>query len=172
MDYFFSQIILDLQERIKTEIPEFKYIDQDIGQLGQIGNDDDKPPLAYPALLIDFPETSYSNMSAGAQLGTVPVSFQLIFSPYSQTWHQSPAEVRQKGLEYLDIEQKLFNALQNWSLDYFSPMIRTSVKSQNNNDVGLRVRTMIFTTEYEDYSVHSDEYKDVEFIFKGNINDD
>lgn len=168
MEYFFSQIISDLQDRISTEVPEFRYIDQDLGQLGQT-DDDEKPSLAYPAVLIDFPDSNYSNLSSGAQLGAVPISLQLIFAPYSPTWNKVPGMVKKKGLEYLEIEQKLFKALQNWNLDYFSPLIRTSAKSQNNNDVGLRVRLLTFTTEYEDYSTFDEE---VEYTFKGSLNDD
>ena len=169
MDYFFSQIILDLQTRISTELPEIKYIDQDLGQLGQVG-ENERPPISYPAVLIDFPNTDYSDLSSGAQLGAVPISFQLIFAPYSQTWQKAPTTVKEKGLEYLETEQKLHQALQNWSLDYFAPLTRTSVKSQNNNDLGLRVRQLTYTTEYEDYSVIDETLQDVEFSFNGNIN--
>ena len=168
MDYFFSQIILDLQARIAAELPEINYIDQDLGQLGQIGADE-KPPIAYPAVLIDFPNSDYSNLSGGAQLGAVPISFQLVFAPFSQTWHKAPDLVKKKGLEYLDIEQKLHQALQNWSLDYFTPLMRTSVKSQNNNDIGLRVRHLMYSTEYEDYSVIEETSQDITFSFNGSL---
>lgn len=168
MDYFFSQILLDLQKRISSEVPEISYIDQDLGQLTQ-GEDYERPPLSYPALLIDFPNTDYSEISSGAQLGAVPITFQLIFAPYSQTWHKVPENVIMKGLEYLNTEQKLHKCLQKWNLDYFSPLIRTSVKSQNNNDIGLRVRNLTYTTQYEDYTPIEEEFKEVTFSFKGDL---
>lgn len=170
MDYFFSQILMDLQDRISTEVPEITFIDQDLGQLGQTG-EHERPPLSYPACLIDFPNSDYSNLSGGAQLGAVPITFQLIFDTYSQTWHKAPKQVIMKGLEYLEVEQKLHKCLQKWHLDYFSPLIRTNVKSQNNNDIGLRVRMLTYTTEYEDYSPIDEEYKEVVFSFKGEIKD-
>lgn len=168
MDYFFSQILLDLQERIETEVPEIRYIDQDLGQLGQT-DEDNRPPLSYPAVLIDFPASQYSELASSNQLGNILISFQLIFAPYSQTWNQAPLEVRKKGLEYLDIEQKLHNALQGWSLEYFVKLSRTTVQSQNNNDIGLRVRNLTYVTEYEDYSTDHDQYQEIEFTFKGNL---
>lgn len=168
MDYFFSNILLDLQERISSEVPEIEFIDQNLGQLGQRGKDG-RPPLAYPAVLIDFPNTGFSELSSSAQLGSCPITLQLIFDTYSQTWHEAPKEVRTKGLEYLQLEQKLHNCLNGWCLDYFQPLIRNSVKSQNNNDIGLRVRELTYTTEYEDYSTSQDEFKDVEFTFKGTL---
>lgn len=168
MDYFFSQIILDLQARITAELPEIKYIDQDLGQLGQV-SPEERPPISYPAILIDFPNSDYSNLSGGAQLGAVPISFQLIFAPFSQTWQNAPDLVKKKGLEYLETEQKLHKALQNWSLDYFSPLVRVSVKSQNNNDIGLRVRHLIYSTEYEDYSTIDETSEEVTFSFNGGL---
>lgn len=171
MDYFFSQILLDLQKRISTEVPEIQFIDQDLGQLGQVG-DNGRPPISYPAVLIDFPDSDYTNLADGAQLGAVPVSFQLIFDNYSQTWHKAPEPVRKKGFEYLNTEQKLHNCLQNWHEKYFTPLMRTKVKSQNNNDLGLRVRQLVYTTEYEDYSTIDEEFKEIEFSFKGSLNND
>lgn len=171
MDYFFSQIILDLQERIEKEVPEIVYIDQDLGQLG-MQDEDEKPPLSYPACLIDFPDSNFTELAQGSQLGDVPISLQLIFNTYSQTWNKVPTTVRKKGLEYLNIEQKLYNTLQGWHLEYFSPLIRTSVKSQNNNDIGLRVRNLTFTTQYEDYSPIKQEPAEIEFSFKQFLNGD
>lgn len=168
MDYFFSQILIDLQERISSEVPEISYIDQDLGQLGQTG-EHERPPLSYPAVLIDFPNSDFSEISSGAQLGAVPISFQLIFAPYSQTWHKAPKPVIMKGLEYLQTEQKLHKCLQKWNLDYFSPLIRTNVKSQNNNDIGLRVRNLTYTTQYEDYTPIEEEFKEIVFSFKGDL---
>lgn len=171
MDYFFSQILLDLQARISTAVPEIQFIDQDLGQMSQAG-DNGRPPLAYPAVLIDFPTADYSELASSIQLGTVTITMQLIFDNYSQTWHKAPLRDRSKGLDYLNIEQRLFNSLNGWSSDYFTPLIRTSVRSQNNNDLGLRVRQFTFTTSYEDYSTNNDEYIDVLMNFNGEINID
>lgn len=170
MDYFFSQILIDLQKRISEEVPEIQFIDQDLGQLGQVG-EQGRPPLAFPACLIDFPNTDYSEIATSAQLGSVPITFQLAFDNYSQTWHKSPKPVIVKGLEYLNVEQRLHNCLNGWFKDYFSPLIRINVKSQNNNDIGLRVRQLTYTTSYEDYSTSQDEYKEVKFTFKGSLKD-
>lgn len=168
MDYFFSKILLDLQKRISKELPVIQFIDQDLGQLGQEG-DNGRPPLAYPAVLIDFPNSDYSELSSSAQLGNVPITFQLVFDNHSSTWHKAPLRDRMKGLEYLDIEQKFHNCLNGWHEDYFTPLIRTNVRSQNNNDIGLRVRQLTFTTSYEDYSTSQDEYKEVVFTFNGGL---
>jgi hypothetical protein len=169
MDDFFSQILLDLQKRISKEVPEIQFIDQDLGQLGQV-EENGRPPLAYPAVLIDFPNSDYSELSSSAQLGMVSITFQLIFDNYSATWHKAPLKDRMKGFQYLDIEHKLYKSLNGWHEEYFNPLIRTNVKSQNNNDLGLRVRQLTFTTSYEDYSTINEERKEVVFTFNGGLN--
>lgn len=170
-NYFFSQIILDLQDRISKEVEEIAYIDQDLGQLRQVG-EDERPPINYPAVLIDFPDSNYSNLADGAQLGAVPISFQLVFEAHNPTWNKVPENLIKRGLEYLDIEQKLHKCLQNWHLDYFSPLMRTNAKSQNNNNIALRVRMLMYTTQYEDYSTINEDFKKVEFSFKGSLKAD
>ncbi|KQT17411.1 hypothetical protein ASG31_08345 [Chryseobacterium sp. Leaf404] len=169
MDNFFANFLLDFQNRITEKVPEIKYIDQDLGQLGQ-DSEDERPPLVYPAILIDFPSTDYTNISGGAQVGAVQISIQLIFAPFSQSWQKAPQPVKEKALEYLAIEQKVHKALQNWEADYFQALVRTNIRSQNNNDIGLRVRNLNYTTQYEDYSPIDEEFKEIEFTFKGNLN--
>nr|WP_315032496.1 hypothetical protein [uncultured Chryseobacterium sp.] len=163
-EYFYVQLLLDLQERIAQEVPEIQYIDQQLGQLEKVSGT--QTPVIYPALFIDFPEAvydvdfpeaSYSEMSANGQLGNVPISFQLVANDTHQTWHQAPIEERKQGLDFLRIEQKLYQALQGWSKDYFSPLSRTLVKSTSKNHLGFKVREIIFTTQHEDFSASPDE---------------
>ncbi|MFC5871375.1 hypothetical protein SAMN05443633_107161 [Chryseobacterium arachidis] len=163
-EYFYVQLLLDLQERIAEEVPEIQYIDQ---QLGQLQNPSGlQTSVIYPALFIDFPEAmydvnfpeaSYSEMSNNGQLGNIPVSFQLVSDDETPTWHQIPVEERKQGLEFLRIEQKLYKALQGWSKEYFSPFSRIMAKSTSRNHIGFKVREFIFTTQYEDLSASSEE---------------
>ncbi|KFF26815.1 hypothetical protein [Chryseobacterium vrystaatense] len=163
-EYFYVQLVLDLQERIAQEVPEIQYIDQQLGQLENVSGT--QTPVIYPALFIDFPEAvydvdfpeaSYSEMSANGQLGTIPISFQLVANDDHLTWHQAPVEERKKGLDYLRIEQKLYQALQGWSMDYFSPLSRTQAKSTSKKHIGFKVRELMFTTQYEDFSASPEE---------------
>lgn len=163
-EYFYVQLLLDLQERIAQEVPEIQHIDQQMGQLANGA----QGTVTYPALFIDFPEAmydvdfpeaSYYDMSANRQLGNVPVSFQLVSNDIFPTWHGIPVEERKKGFDFLRIEQKLYQALQGWSKDYFSPFSRTMVKSTSRQHAGFKVRELIFTTQYEDLSASPEETK-------------
>ncbi|MDL1913034.1 MAG: hypothetical protein FDW93_00690 [Bergeyella sp.] len=132
MNYFFSQIFLDIEKRISEKVPQIRFIEQQLGQLHQIG-ETERPPLSYPAVLIDFPHSGYSNMAGSIQLGEVQILLQLVFESHSSTWNKAPEEVKKKGLEYLETEQKLYAALQGWSQAYFTPLNRLAVKSHNLN---------------------------------------
>ncbi|MNF85491.1 hypothetical protein D3C85_113080 [compost metagenome] len=149
MESLFARLFLDLQEQIKTKVPDVVYIEQDLGQLG---TEDPRKSLMFPAVLIDFPSTPFSNLQGDNQLGSPVISVTLVFDNWNQTYQLSPLEVRKAGLNYLEVEQKLYKTIQGWNADYCEKLNRTNANGHNRNDVGLRVRELIFTTQFEDYS--------------------
>lgn len=149
MESPFARLFLDLQEHIQTEVADIVYIEQDLGQLG---SQDPRKMMSFPGVLIDFPSTPFSNLQGKNQLALPVISMTLVLDSYSQTYNLAPLEVRELGLKYLEIEQKLFVAVQGWESDYCESLVRTSATGHNRNDVGLRVRELTFTTEFEDYS--------------------
>ena len=149
MESPFARLFLDLQEHIKTEVPEITYIEQDLGQLG---SEDPRKMMSFPGVLIDFPDTGFTNLQGKNQFALPIVSIILVMDTYSQTYHLAPLDVKELGLQYLELEQKLYMAIATWESDYCELLNRTSAKGLNRNDVGLRVRELTFTTEFEDYS--------------------
>lgn len=167
MNSFYKSLFLALQERITAEAPEVAFIDQNVGQYGF---DDFRAKVAFPAVLIDFPNTSFSALNGNAQLGSAVIEISLFFDIYAQTYHFAPDDTKELGLQYFEIEQKIFKALQGWDANGLcTPLVRTDAKSQNNNEIGMRIRQLYFTTEYEDYTLEDEEYKEVEFSFLGEI---
>jgi hypothetical protein len=156
MESPFARLFLELQDHIKTKVQEIPYIEQDLGQLG---TDDPRKYLMFPAVLIDFPNTPFSNLQGKNQLGNPVVSITLVFDNYSQTNSLAPLDVRETGLNYLEVEQKLFMAVQSWESDFCEALNRTAATGHNRNDVGLRVRELTFTTAFEDYSCDDDSEK-------------
>ncbi|MES2238875.1 MAG: hypothetical protein V4497_01320 [Bacteroidota bacterium] len=156
MESPFARLFLDLQEQIKTKVPTITYIEQDLGQLG---SEDPRKMMSFPGVLIDFPETGFTNLQGKNQLALPTVSIILVMDTYSQTYHMAPIEVRELGLAYLELEQKLYMAIASWESDYCELLNRTSAKGLNRNDVGLRVRDLTFTTQFEDYSCDDDSQR-------------
>ena len=109
METYFKPLFLALQKRIMENVPEIRFIDQNIGQLGF---DEYRAMVSFPAVLVDFPSTSFSALSGNAQLGISFIEITLVFAPYSQTYQMAPDNVKDLGLQYFEIEQKVFAALQ------------------------------------------------------------
>jgi len=151
MQDFFGTLYIALSNYIKTNVPEVRWIDMDFGQLEHF---EYKPEVSFPCVLIDFPQANYSNTSNLSQVGEVKVQFRLGFAPFSKSYQAAPEDVKEKGLAYFAIEQRLFEVIQGWSNEFTQPFIRESALSEqrDNDDQGLRVRVLTFNTAYEDNS--------------------
>lgn len=158
MTSYFSQLFLDIQERIKNEVPEIQWIEQDFGQDVY---DKWRPNVSFPAVLVDFTSADYENISGGGQTAEVAVSLRLLVAPFEQSYEAAPIEVRKGALEYFDIEQKLVDALHGWEpmyvdgetnedVYYSQAFVRKRITSNNRNDIGLRIRELQFTTAYDE----------------------
>lgn len=164
---FYKQFILDLQEVVKSQVPEFRYVDQN---LGQWGNDNFKVAVSLPAILVDFPNTGYSELANGSDLGSTEVKLTLFWDVNSQSYNIAPTNVKNKALEYYEMEKKLVRVLKTWTTDYFTKLVRTNAVSRNQNELGLRIRELSFATEHEEY-LEDETEQTVEFTidFSGQI---
>lgn len=152
MESFYARLYLALQARIQTELPEIKWIEQDFGQ---DVFDDWRPNVAFPAVLIDFSNSTYTAMQGNIQLGEVKIQIRLLFAPFSQSYHKAPSAVKDKSLDYFEVEHRLFTTLQGWTNGDCTPLIREQARSNNRNEIGLRIRELTFSTEYEDWSLNT-----------------
>lgn len=149
MESPYTDLFLALQERIKIEVPEVKYIDQN---LGQYMNEEFRKQMLFPCLLIDFPVTNFSALQGNNQLADASVVITMFYDIWNNTSNITPLDVKQAGLKYLTIDQKVYMALQGWSPDFCTPLNRGQNKSHNSNDIGLIVRETTFSSSFEDYS--------------------
>lgn len=149
LNSFFARFYLALQERIRETVPEIEWIEQDFGQ---DAFDKWRPNVAFPAVLIDFPNTRYEGESGLSQWAEAKINIRLLVAPFSQSYDDAPIEVKEEALQYFEIEQKLINSLHGWCPDegYCQPLIRESIFSDNRNDLGLRIRSIGFGTAYEE----------------------
>lgn len=166
MDSFFARLFLEIQKKIQTQVPDICFVEQNFGQYGF---EDYRAMVSFPALLIDFPNTSYSALQGDIQLGFATINIVLLFAPFSQSYNKAPETVKEKALEYYEIEYKVYKALQGWYTDFCTPLVRTDARSQNRNEIGLRIRELNFTTEFQDWSLDNEQTENVAFSFKGSI---
>jgi hypothetical protein len=153
---YFGQLFLALSNHIKANVPEIKWIDQDFGQLEQF---EYRPAVNFPCVLIDFPMANYSNNSELSQSADITVQLRMGFAPFSQSSTVAPTNSREKALEYYQIEQKIYEAVQGFETEYTQPMIRINAGTEQRlsasdqaDSIGLRVRVMNFATQFEDNS--------------------
>ena len=145
---YFGMLLIELCDHIKAQVPEVRWVDQDLGQLEEY---EMRPAVTFPCVLIDFAATSYNDLSDNAQTGETTILVRIGMNPFSKSNVQAPTEVREKAVEYYDIEQKVHQCLQGWQNDFTSALARRSADTENRNDK-LRVRLLTYETSYEDYS--------------------
>lgn len=146
MNSFFARFYLDFQEKITKHVPEIRWIEQD---MGQDVNQQWRPNVAFPALLVDFSNTDFSGEATLSMFAITTVSLKLIFAPFSQSYHLAPQQIKHEALQYFEIEHKLIGTLQGWQKEYFQSLLIQNITSDNHNDTGLRIRNITFTTAFE-----------------------
>ncbi len=150
---FFNALIA----RIQAKVPEIRFIDFDMGQIDFYDYESgERPPITYPALLIDLDNGKSDDVGDFEQEVEQDVSLRLVVDSYTKTANIVPLNYRNKALGYFDLEMKLHQALHNWQPLYNNEPIcqtlsRRSFVTERREDT-LRVRRIVYTTKYEDAS--------------------
>ena len=153
----YARLLLDIEERIADQVKDIRWIDQYYGQ----DQTDLRPSLAFPAVLIEFNQTSYTGMGGYSQMAAVTLSIRLLLDNYSSSAQKSPQKAKETALRCYELEDAVVSALHGWTPDedLVQPLIRVADESQNRNDIGLRTRLITFTTSWECYAPDgADEY--------------
>jgi len=143
----FGNIYLSLMARLQEQVPELKYIDQDLGQLE---NYEVRPAVQMPCALIDIGEFDFDDMAGkNMQHGEGLVLVRVAVDPFSASGNLAPEAVREKALSYYDIEQKVYVALHGWRTTGFSKLLRRKSVKEIRDDK-FRVKALAFATSFED----------------------
>jgi hypothetical protein len=144
----FANIFLSLQQHIKTELPEIRYIDQDLGQL----NANTRPPVSWPCVLIDLENFDFENLGENVQTAKGTIVLRLGFAPHSNSSQISPQTNIRQAINYYDLEWSLHKTIQGWAPgDDMGSLVRTSATTQQRNDQ-YRVREIRYSIAFGDYS--------------------
>lgn len=155
MTSVFNALLIKLQERLVAAIPDsvgtpgIRYVEQDLGQLDFYAT---RPAISFPAVLVDYTVTTYEQKQMKTQWAQLSgIQLRLAFDPLSNTSSLTPLQVREKGLQYFEIEQKIYLTLQDWTADglLMLPMKRISAATEERQDP-FRVRRIGFKSTYED----------------------
>lgn len=142
-----KQLFLTLSNHLKTAVPAIKWIDADYGQAD---NYELRAALAFPALLIRtaiVPE----DIGGGAQQNRATVTLRVVFNPATvRTSVNTPDQVRQSALDYLDTADQVYLAMQGKEIGDYDAFECTSKEQESRSD-GLLVVRLTFTTGFWDF---------------------
>lgn len=142
-----KHIFLETMQRIKDKIPEVKWIDQDLGQLEFYT---ERPPVLFPCVLIDFDDSTFSDMGQHAQMCNCTLKLRVAFNVVQHSNGVTPQPQLQKALEIFDVMKKLHQYLHGWSGTNFGELTRIRQTAEPRED-NLRVYVIQYSVNYEEY---------------------
>lgn len=138
-----EKLLQDLINLFGAQMPEHSTIDEDYGQLEMIDQEGrDTYPLTYPAVLIDAPDTQWSNIAGLSQKGDATIRARLIIDCYDDTHYGSTTTDRIE--ERAALRRKVHKLLQGYRVDEESTLIRTSSRFYTWNH-GIKVYEQTYT---------------------------
>ncbi len=141
-----KDFFIAITDHIKTSVPQIKWVDADEAQL----NVSVRPPLAFPACLVDISYPHCETISGGKQHISARVELRVVFNIQGSTNAAAPAMVRERSLARFDTLEALHKALQWWNADgLFNPLRRISSTPERRAD-DLKVYKVVYETEFFD----------------------
>lgn len=153
----FGNLLLQIQERIKSVAPVIREVNEDRGQLESY---EIRPAVSFPCVLVDF-DFNFTDWGELVQHGDGAVVIRLAFPPFSSASSLMPETVREKALAYTDYELLLHKALHGWQPESitdeegkainYGALTRESATTERRNDT-IRVRVIRYRQSIEDYT--------------------
>jgi hypothetical protein len=131
-----KSILQNIQGKL-SDITDFKYIDEDWGQLNYY-----QPPVKWPCCLIDINNANYSNIGKdlqskplNRQLGKVVAKITIATLKLTNTSMQAPQAQKEQAWVIWDIMQKVHENLHGFSPgETCSKMLRSSLERTQRDD--------------------------------------
>lgn len=142
-----KQLFITISDHLKNSVPELKWIDADYGQAD---NYELRAALAFPTALIRTTITP-EEQGGGGQLLRANITLRVVFNPAGlRTSANAPTAVRETALNYINIADKVYIALQGQEIDEYAAFECTAQEQENRSD-GLLVVRFSFVTNFWDF---------------------
>lgn len=138
-------IFKELTAKLGT-VAALKWIDEDKGQLNF-----ERPPVVFPCALVDIQLPKTENLNSMIQNADALVTVRIAFDFSGNTSNVTPEAARNQSLEYYDIVEEVYKALQGWSTIHFNPLARKSFYQEKRPDA-YKVVAIPFQTSFRDVS--------------------
>lgn len=140
-------ILTSILEKLKTEIPELKYIDENWGQMEL-----EQPPVKFPMAIIDMGTAACSNQGMGIQLVDATVVVTVAALRLSQTSGGVKPERREQAFEFYDLLHKIHAALHGFAPAEYSSRLTRIALSNSATGNGVKVVDLTYRLTYREKS--------------------
>ena len=115
-----SKVYKSIRDRLKEKMQALVYVDL---QKGQLSKKQQNYPVPLPACLVELNSANWTN-TTGGQLGEPKISLYLYLDLVTDSFDGS--ELENETIEILDAQDELYEIMQGFSGEDFSPLSRTS----------------------------------------------
>ncbi len=147
-----THIFTDIQNKIRTDVPEIAWIDIDEAQFEAFG---ENAPVNYPCVLVDIPAAAYEQQLSLAQTANLTVRIRVAFRVFERLNDLVPTEFRDEALAHFDILQKVMRAVHGLHSEHFGQLIRQSFTKGQSIDP--KIYDVAYTCTMNDKSLQPDE---------------
>ena len=141
-------LLYHLINHIKGSMPSLSLVDEDYGQLEAIDKEDmDTYPVTFPCVLIDMPETEWSNLSGKSQKGKTKVNVRLVIDCYDDTHYGSGT--MEAMHDRAEMVSELHRLLQCYRPDQDGELIREKSRLYTWSH-GIKVYEMLYSVAVQD----------------------
>jgi hypothetical protein len=144
-----ENLLEHLVDYVGQNFADAKLVDEDYGQLEMLDDPNrDTYPLVFPAVLIDAPDTTWSNVEGRNQLGTAQVRVRLVLDCYDDTHYGSGTTDRIASRE--EQRRRLHVLLQGHRIGEEQALVRTASRFYTANH-GIKVYEATYTVGVAEY---------------------
>lgn len=122
-------------------------------EYGQLEIPEDSWPVPFPCVLIDFPDTDFSDDSRLNQQGILTVQLRIAIDLYEDLYMVDGADSPDKGkaIKAINLPTLIFQSVHGFETNYSNPLTRIRQTTERRDD-GLKVFMQTYTCAVKDDS--------------------
>ena len=144
-----KDILIDIQNRLKSEISALKYIDEDWGQLSMVN-----PPVKFPCALIDISGFQFTQDGNKQQEGLGSIYVTVADIRLTNSSAKAPANQKTAAFKIFDLIDSIHHILHGYTGGDYSSLIRTNVGKVARNDQ-VKEYKITYTVGYKEASTNA-----------------
>lgn len=116
-----TNILLDVQDRLATAVPELQYVDKDWGQLSL-----EKPAVKFPCALLDMKDVTFTQTGNGGQVADTQITVTVANLRLASSSLTAPK--KEEAYRIIGLLAEIHAALHLFSAGDYAPLFRTGLR--------------------------------------------